>query len=56
MGQGLSDHHVALCIARLVGAWITRGMLVVGVRRIRSKKLWEHSTEKDILGLLKGRE
>ena len=25
MEQGLSDHHVVLCIVRLVGVWIKRG-------------------------------
>ena len=41
MGRGLSDHYVLLCKVRLVGAWIKRREVVVWVRRIRSKKLWE---------------
>ena len=24
MGRGLLDHHVVLCIVRLIGAWIKR--------------------------------
>ena len=42
MGHNLSDHHVVLCKVRLVGTWIKRRDVVVGARRIRSKKLWEH--------------
>ena len=43
MGQGLSDHHVVLCKFRFAEAWIERRELVVGARRIRSKKkLREH--------------
>ena len=42
MGRGLSDHHVVLCKVRLVGAWIKRREVVVGVRRIRSEKPREH--------------
>ena len=42
MGQGLLGHHVVLCKVRLVGAWIKKGEVVVGVRRIRSEKLREH--------------
>ena len=42
MGCGLSDHHAVLHKVRLVGAWITRREVVVGARRIRSKKLREH--------------
>ena len=41
---------------RLVEAWIKRRELVVGVRRIRNEKLRNISTEKDMLGLLRGRE
>ena len=53
MGRGLSDHHVVLCKVRLVVAWIKRREVAVGARRIRSLKL---STEKDMRGLLRGRE
>ena len=42
MGQDLSDHHVVLCKIRLVGACIKRREVVIGGRRIRSKKLKEH--------------
>ena len=41
MGQGLSDYHVVLCKVKLVGAWIKRREVMVGARRIRSKKLRE---------------
>ena len=41
VGRGLSDHHVLLCKARLVGAWIKRREGLVGARRIRSEKLRE---------------
>ena len=34
MGRGLSDPHVVLYKVKLVGAWIKRGELVVGARRI----------------------
>ena len=40
MRRGLSDHHLALCKVRLVGAWIKKRE-VVGARRIRSGKLRE---------------
>ena len=42
MGQGLSDHHVVLYKARLVGVWIKRREVVVGGRRITNTKLREH--------------
>ena len=42
MGQDLSDHHVVLCKIWLVGACIKRREVVIGGRRIRSKKLKEH--------------
>ena len=43
---------------RLVGACIKRREVVVGARRIRSKKLREDRYKKknDMLGLLRGRE
>ena len=42
MGQDLSDHHVVQCKVRLVRAWIKRReVVVVGDRRIRTKKLKE---------------
>ena len=56
MGRGLSDHHVVLCKVRLVGAWIKRREGVVWARRIRSEKLRNVSTAKDMLSLLRGRE
>ena len=42
MGRGLSYHYFVLFKVRLVGAWIKRREVVVGARRIRSKKLREH--------------
>ena len=39
MGRGHSDHCVILGKVRFVGAWIKRREVVVGARRIRSKKL-----------------
>ena len=53
MGQGLSNHHVVLCKARLVGAWIKRREVVAGARRIRSEKLREHQYRE---GFMRGRE
>ena len=40
--RAVRDHHVVLCKVRLVGAWIKKRGVVVGARRIRSKKLREH--------------
>ena len=42
MGCGLSDRHVVLCKDRLAGEWIKRRKMVVGAKRIRSKKLRKH--------------
>ena len=42
MRRGLSDHHVVLCKARLVGIRIKRSEVVVGARRIRNEKLRKH--------------
>ena len=42
MGRGLSDYHVVPCKVRLVGAQIKKREVVVGARRIGSKKLREH--------------
>ena len=42
MGRGLTDHYVALCKVRFVGAWIKRREMLVGTRRIRNEKLREH--------------
>ena len=42
MGRGHSDHYVALCKVKLVGAWINRREVVDAIRRIRSEKLREH--------------
>ena len=39
MGQGLSDHHAAVCNVRLVGAWIKRKVIVDEARMINSEKL-----------------
>ena len=50
MERGLSDHHVVLYKVGLVGAWIRRRELVVGMGRGKI------GTEKDMLGLSKGRE
>ena len=41
MGRGLSDHHLALCKVRLMGAWIKRTRVMVEARRISSVKLRE---------------
>ena len=58
IGRGLSDHHVVQCKIKLVGAWIKKREVVAGARRIRSKNLRQHqySIEKDMQGLLRGRE
>ena len=55
MGQGLSDHQVVLCNVRLVGAWIKRREVVVGDRRIRSKKLREHQYREGYTRSLEGK-
>ena len=55
MGQGLSDHHVVLCKFRLVGAWIKKREVMVGSKRIRSKKLWEHQYREGYCRSLKGK-
>ena len=39
MGHDLSDHYVVLWKVRLVGAWIKRGEVGNGSRRVRSDKL-----------------
>ena len=36
------DHYFVLCKVRLIGSWIKRREVVVGARRITSKKLKEH--------------
>ena len=41
-GRGLSNHYVALCKIRLVGAWIKRREVVAVARRIVSEKMREH--------------
>ena len=56
MGRSLSEHYVVLCKVRLVGGCIKMRDVAVGARRISSKKLREYSTEKDMLGLLRGKE
>ena len=56
MGRGLSNHLAVLCKVSLVGSWIKRREVVVEARRIRSEKLRKISTEKDMLGFLRGRE
>ena len=56
MGRGLSDHHVVLCKVRLVRAWIKRREVLVGARRIRSKKLREHQYRKGYARSLEGKE
>ena len=53
MGRGLSDHHVVLCKFRLVGVWSRK--VVVGARRIRSKKLREHQYRKRYARSLEGK-
>ena len=42
MGRGLSDHHVVLFRARLVGTWIKRREVVNGARRIRNEKFRDY--------------
>ena len=42
LGRDLSDHHVVLCKVRLVRGWIKRREVMVGARKVRSKKLREH--------------
>ena len=56
MGQGLSDHHVVLCKVRLVGSWIKRREVMVGVRRIRSEKLREHQYREGYVRSLEGKK
>ena len=56
MVLGLSDHYVVLCKVRLVGAWIMRREVVVGARRIRSKKLREHQYRGGYARSLEGKE
>ena len=55
MGRGLSDHHVALCKARLVGAWIKNREMVVGVRMIRCEKLRENQYREGYARSLEGK-
>ena len=54
-GHSLSDHHVVLCKIRLVGAWIKRREVVIGARRIRSKKLREHQYREGYARTLEGK-
>ena len=55
MERGLSDHHVVLYKIRLVGTWIKRRKVVVGSRRIRSKKLREHQYREGYAMSLEGK-
>ena len=55
MGRGLSDHHVALCIIRLIGTGIKRGELLVEARRIRSEKLREHQYKEGYVRSVEGK-
>ena len=55
MGRGLSDHHVVMCKARLVEAWIKRKEVVIGARRTRSEKLREHQYREGYARFLKGK-
>ena len=55
MERGLSDHLVALCKARLLGAWIKRKELVVKARRIRSEKLRKYKFREGYVRSLEGK-
>ena len=55
MRYSLSDHHVELCKVRLIGAWIKRREVVVGARRIRSKKLREYQYREGFAKSLEGK-
>ena len=55
MGRGLSDHHVVLYKVSLVGAWIKRREVVIGVRRIRSEKMREHQYREEYARSLEGK-
>ena len=55
MERGLSVNHVVLCKVRLVGAWIKRREMVVGARRIRSKKLRKHQYREGYARSLEGK-
>ena len=55
-GRVLSDHHVVLCKVRLVGVWIKEEReVVVGARRIRSKKLRGHKYREGYARSLEGK-
>ena len=56
VGRGVSNHHVVLCKVRLIGAWIKRGRVVVGARRIRSEKQREDQNREGYVRLSRGRE
>ena len=55
MGCGFSDHYVVLCKVRLVRAWIKRREVVVGTRKIGSKKLREHQYRNGYARSLEGK-
>ena len=56
MGRDLSDYYVVHCKVRLVGAWIKRREVVVGTRRIRSKKRREYQYREVYARSLEGKE
>ena len=56
MGQDLSDLHVLLCKVRLVGAWIKRRVVVVGLGGLEARNRGNINTEMDMLGLLRRKE
>ena len=56
MGRDLSNHHVVLCKARLVRAWIKRREVVVGARSVRREKLREHHNREAYARSLWGRK
>ena len=55
MGCGISDHHAALCKARLVENLNKRREIVDGVRMTRSEKLREHQSREGYARYLEGK-
>ena len=48
-------YHVVLRKVRLVGEWIKKRVVVVGARRIRSKKVKEHQCREGYARSLEGK-
>ena len=55
MECGISEHYVVLCKVKLVEAWIKRREVVIGARRIRSKKLRKHQYREGYTRSLEGK-